>query len=209
MTTSQPIYHITHLKNLSNILASGGLYSDSKMRSDETPHTLIGHEHIKQRRLSRKVSVAAKGFLGDYVPFNFCPRSVMLYVISVGSVEGYEEGQDDVIHLVSTIEMATKVGKPWAFTDRHADLGYARYFQRLSDLKEVDWDVMPQRQWGGSGNDDIKEKRQAEFLVHHFFPWSAVVQVGVKTSTVAQSVKKVFRATDHQPDVLIQPTWYY
>lgn len=205
MTTSQPIYHITHLKNLSNILASGGLYSDSKMRSDETPHTLIGHEHIKQRRLSRKVSVAAKGFLGDYVPFNFCPRSVMLYIISVGAVEGY----DDVIHLVSTIEMATKVGKPWAFTDRHADLGYARYFQRLSDLKEVDWDVMPQRQWGGSGNDDIKEKRQAEFLVHHFFPWSAVVQVGVKTSTVAQSVKKVFRTTDHQPDVLIQPTWYY
>lgn len=108
MTTSQPIYHITHLKNLSNILASGGLYSDSKMRSDETPHTLIGHEHIKQRRLSRKVSVAAKGFLGDYVPFNFCPRSVMLYIISVGAVEGY----DDVIHLVSTIEMATKVGKP-------------------------------------------------------------------------------------------------
>ena len=209
MNTSQSIYHITHLKNLPSILASGGLYSDSKMRSDETPHTRIGHEHIKQRRLSRKVAVAAKGFLGDYVPFNFCSRSVMLYVINVGAVEGYEEGQDDVIHLVSTIELATNVGKPWAFTDRHADLGYARYFQRLSDLKEVDWDVMPKRQWGGDGNDDIKEKRQAEFLVHQFFPWSAVAQIGVKSSTIAQLVKKLIRSTDHQPDVLIQPTWYY
>jgi hypothetical protein len=209
MNLNQPIYHITHLNNLPSIVASGGLYSDSTMRSARTPHTRIGHEHIKQRRLTGEVAVAAKGFLGDYVPFNFCARSVMLYAINVGSVEGYEGGQDEVIHLVSTIELACNTGNSWAFTDRHAELGYARYFHSISNLNEVDWNVMPKRQWGGDGNDDIKEKRQAEFLVHQFFPWSSVAEIGVKSAKIAQSVENLIRSTGHRPTVLIQPTWYY
>ncbi len=71
------------------------------MRSDETPHTRIGHEHIIQRRLSRKVAVAAKGFLGDYVPFNFCSRSVMAMIeIATGNLlEAHAEA------LVNTVNM--------------------------------------------------------------------------------------------------------
>lgn len=133
----------------------------------------------------------------------------MLYVIHVGAVDGYEGGQDGVLHLVSSIASATGCGKPWTFTDRHADLGYARYFDSLTNLKEVDWDVMPRRQWGGAGNDEIKEKRQAEFLVHGFFPWKSVLQIGVKTPEIADQVKSLVRYFDHRPDVLIEPSWYY
>lgn len=209
MSDDRPIYHITHLSNLPSILANGGLFPDSSIRQAALPHTRIGYEHIKQRRLTRKVQTAARGFLGDYVPFNFCPRSVMLYVIHVGAVDGYEGGQDGVLHLVSSIASATGCGKPWTFTDRHADLGYARYFDSLTNLKEVDWDVMPRRQWGGAGNDEIKEKRQAEFLVHGFFPWKSVLQIGVKTPEIADQVKSLVRYFDHRPDVLIEPSWYY
>ena len=34
-------------------------------------------------------------FVGEYVPFNFCPRSVMLYILHMGNAEGltYHGGQ--------------------------------------------------------------------------------------------------------------------
>lgn len=83
--------------------------------------TNIGHMHIKQRRLSRRVPAAAGGMLGDYVPFNFCPRSVMLFRVNKGH-QDYPGGQEEVIHLVSTVQTAIATGQPWAFTDRHAEL---------------------------------------------------------------------------------------
>ncbi|HEX7153482.1 MAG TPA: DarT ssDNA thymidine ADP-ribosyltransferase family protein [Thermoanaerobaculia bacterium] len=44
------IYHITDVENLPAILTDGGLYSDAVM-SQRHP-TLIGHNHIKERRLT-------------------------------------------------------------------------------------------------------------------------------------------------------------
>lgn len=209
MNRDQPLFHITHLANLPSILQAGRLYADSAMRSSGIAHTRIGHEHIKQRRLSRKVPIAAQGCLGDYVPFNFCERSVMLYVIHSGSVDGYLGGQEDVIHLVTTIGRAINVGNPWAFTDRHAELGYAGYFSDLAKLDQVNWAVMPKRQWGGVGNEQVKEQRQAEFLVHQFVAWTAISQIGVRSAATAAKVQELLRTSGHQPGVLIKPSWYY
>lgn len=179
------------------------------MRTSRRQHTCIGHAHIKQRRLTRQVSVAAFGFLGDYVPFNFCPRSVMLYVIHSRSVDGFDGSQEEVVHLVSNIGVAVKAGRPWTFTDRHAELAYARYYANLSQLNQVDWSVMPLQQWGGPGRDDIKEKRQAEFLVHGFLPWTSIVAIGVKSEPIARSVNSAIQSSDYKPNVVIMPSWYY
>lgn len=209
MDKSHQIFHITHLSNLASVIDSGGLMSDSQVRTNEIAHTRIGYEHIKARRLRRAVTVASKGFLGDYVPFNFCPRSVMLYVIHIGNVPGYDGGQDQVLHFVSTIERATQIGTPWAFTDRHADVDYALYFDKLSQLDKVDWQAVAANQWGGPGRDQIKERKQAEFLVHNRFPWEAILKIGVKSQEVADAVKAAIRSSPHKPDVVIQPGWYY
>ncbi len=126
--TPQPsnpqIFHITHVDNLPSIISAGCLWSDARRIRQGFASTNIGYSHIKARRLNRTVVVAAKGKLGDYVPFNFCPRSVMLYVVGRGH-EGYVEGEDGVVHLVSSVGRARATGRPWCFTDRHADLGYA------------------------------------------------------------------------------------
>jgi hypothetical protein len=103
------------------------------------------------------------------------------------------------------VNTAIALGKPWAFTDLHADLGYASYFSSLARLDEVDWNVMPLKQWGG--NDDVKSKRQAEFLVHQNFPWSAVTSLGVKSAAVAAAVQPLLPGG--APPVVIQPDWYY
>jgi hypothetical protein len=87
------IYHITHVTNLVGILRDGCLWSDSQRIARSLQTTNIGYTHIKQRRLRRPVPVAALGVLGDYVPFNFCYRSVMLYALR-GGHEDYAGGQD-------------------------------------------------------------------------------------------------------------------
>ena len=200
------IYHITHIDNLPSIVAAGGLMSDSRRRRGDFGCTNIGHMHIKDRRMRRPVPVAAGGVLGDYVPFNFCSRSVMLYVIHKNSVEGYTGGQSPVVHLISTIGDAARCGRPWAFTDRHAELVYARYFEDLADLGRVSWDVMPRRFWN---EEEVKETRQAEFLVHDAFPWGCVRWIGVHDSAVSDAVTSLLSEAPHQPKILVRPDLYY
>src|SRR6266478_4699899 len=121
------IFHITHLSNLPGIIGAGRLWSDSQRLQQQLAVTNVGYSHIKQRRLQRSVPVAARGMLGDYVPFNFCARSVMLYPIHCGHLN-YQRGQREIVHLESSVATAVALGQPWAFTDRHADLGYAQYY---------------------------------------------------------------------------------
>jgi len=63
--------------------------------------------------------------------------------------ENYREGQQPNLHLVSSIETIRATARPWFFTDRHADLGYANQYDTPDKLDEVDWAAMPLRQWGG------------------------------------------------------------
>jgi hypothetical protein len=53
--------------------------------------------------------------------------------MSVGQINGYSS-DEPIVHLVTTIGNAVDCGNNWAFTDRHAELGYARYFDNLAKL---------------------------------------------------------------------------
>lgn len=204
--TNRPIYHITHADNIANIAREGRLWCDTQRIARGFANTNIGYTHIKERRMRHPVSVAAGGTLGNYVPFNFCPRSVMLYVVSQGH-ENYREGQQSIVHLVSSIDAIRATGRTWLFTDRHADLGYANQYDTLDKLGEVDWAVMPLRQWGG--DQEVKEKRQAEFLVHDWCPWEAIEVIGVIDQAVATRVEAALAGADHRPRVVVHRGWYY
>lgn len=205
---SRRIYHITHVENLPSIVAEGRLWSDAQRLARKLMTTNIGHAHIKERRHRRAVPCASGGMLGQYVPYNFCPRSVMLYVIHCGSVVGYDGGQETIVHLVSSVGRAIGSGRPWAFTNRHAELAYAEYFDSIEEEEDrVDWSVMPLTYWADS--EETKEKRQAEFLVHDWFPFNSIEEIGVRSTTVGQQVKNILRDTGFNPRVSLQPSWCY
>lgn len=197
------IFHITHVDNLAGILREGGLWCDAQRIARGFANTNIGHRHIKQRRLGTLVRTRHGGTLGDYVPFNFCPRSVMLYVVNNGH-QDYRGGQADVVHLVSSVSTAVGLGRPWAFTDRHAELAHALHFDDLSKLDQVPWHVMSERYWSA-----VREERQAEFLVHEFFPWPAIIGIGTMTPTVEAKVQQILLGQAHQPRVATRGDWYY
>ena len=71
------------------IIADGKLWCDAEIaRRTEVERrvgTMIGMNSIKQRRLNELTLASHRGlYVGQCVPFYFCARSVMLYVISRG-----------------------------------------------------------------------------------------------------------------------------
>lgn len=199
------IYHITHFDNLASIIQCGCLWSDAQRRKQEFSSTNIGHKHIKDRRMTRPVPVSKGGVLGDYVPFNFCPRSVMLFVVTRGHSD-YSGGGSEIIHLASSFNAVLEAKRPWAFTDGHAEVAFAEYFDQVGDFDEVDWSVMPLQFWNET---DVKHRRQAEFLVHEWFPWSAVEEIGVHNSNAETRVRSLVEQAQHQPPVVVRRNWYY
>ena len=204
------IYHITDASNLRLILENDGLYCINAMREDNRPHKNIAYEHIQDRRSRTRVPINPYGTLHDYVPFYFAPRSPMLYTIDKGNVPGYIGGQKSIIYLVSLIEFVD--GKrPWVFTDGHGTMAFTNYYNDLNFLDEIDWDVMDSKYWYDTSDDpDRKRRRQAEFLVHRYFPLSLVQGIGVYDSQVELYVKQMFKGTNFEiPVKIVYPAWYY
>jgi len=75
------IYHIVHIDNLASIVNDGCLWPDSIMIQRQGGAG-IGNSEIKTDRLRLPVPCNPGMTVGQCVPFYFCPRSVMLYVIS-------------------------------------------------------------------------------------------------------------------------------
>lgn len=193
------IFHITHADNLASIVADGGLWSDAHRRVHRPTSVNIGYHHIKERRMRRQVTAGAGGTLGEYVPFYFCPRSVMLYVISRGSSD-YAGKEREIVHLVSRVSLATRNTR-WAFSDRHAEVAHAEHFADLAHLARISWPAVEARSWT-----TCKEEKQAEFLVKDFFAWDKLVAIGVRDEAVRHHIQTTLPAA---PRVELRPGWYY
>ena len=205
-----PIYHITHIGNLSLIVEQDGLWCDTERLKRNLSVTGIAYQHIKDRRARKRIRVAAGGTLADYVPFYFGPRSPMLYAIHQGHVSGYEGGQQRVLHLVSSAERAVELDTAWCFTDGHAEMGPTLFFDDWSNKDRVDWELTQSEWWyDDAEHPDRRRRRQAEFLVHRVFPWSAIESVGICDEAIAAEVEAVLEGATHRPAIRVQPDWYY
>ena len=109
------IFYITHVDNLRSIVAAGELLSDASMIVRGAPHAGIGMSTIKQRRLGLPVSCHANDHdhVGDYVPFYFCPRSIMLFVIHCGNHPDltYRGGQAPIVHMQADLHAVVAWGR--------------------------------------------------------------------------------------------------
>lgn len=166
---------------------------------------------IKRRRLNEVVlSSHPDLYVGDCVPFYFCPRSVMLYLIHQGNHPelDYRGGQAHVIHFEADLHMvvswANRQGRRWAFTLSNAGSYFFEDRCDLEQLDEIDWNAVEARDWR-----KCKEGKQAEFLLERSFPWSLIEHIGVHSRSVHQQVVNALPANGHRPTVSIRTDWYY
>lgn len=199
------IYHITAIENLPKIVEDGGLHCKSGLVT--TAYKDIAHANIQGRRSSTAVPCGKKGSLHDYVPFYFAPRSPMLYVISTGS--NYTNGQDGIVYLISTAQAVRKAGLDFVFTDGHGTMKLTQFFTSLSHLDKIDWQVMAARYWRDTQEDgDRCRRRQAEFLVHDFFPLSFVQKLAVLRPKQVAKVRTIV-GTECPSEIVAAPEYYY
>jgi len=206
------IYHIVHVDRLASIVADGWLWSDAEVVRRGQAGTTIGMGGIKARRLGLPVDCHPGDRVGDFVPFYFCPRSIMLYVIHCANHPelAYRGGQDPIVHLEAdlheVVAWAEASGRRWAFTLSNAGAYYTQFRSRGDQLDEVNWPAVAATDFRGA---DVKEGKQAEFLVHQQFPWRLVRRIGVSAPGVAQQVANAISGVDHRPVVEIRRDWYF
>lgn len=208
---SPKIYHIVHVDRLNSIISTGGLLSDKGVTASQCCGTNIGLNNIKHRRLTQNKLASHPGlYVGECVPFYFCPRSVMLFVIHKGDNPDltYNGGQRDVVHLQAdlnnVVKWASQNNVRWAFTDSNAGSYYYRDFSDLSKLGNIDWNAVDALQWK-----TCREGKQAEFLIENFFPLTFVEYVGVQNKSVHMEVSSIFGSSAFKPVVQVRTDWYY
>lgn len=200
---------MTHVGNLASIIKEGRLYCDARAPRCN-PHS-IAYGHLKAMRAVKTVPVPPGGYVTDYVPFYFAPKSPMLYAIHRGYVKS-GLSQTEIIYLVTTVETVVQANKLFVFTDRNATSLNVRFSNDLSRLNQyVNWDIMRSPYWFDRLPDypDRKSRRQAEFLVYQELEWELIEQIGVYDSTRLNMVQQLLQNTDHQPLVSVERGWYY
>lgn len=210
------IYHILHVDRLPSIVSSGFLYSDAIVREQQLTGTTVGMAEIKDRRLNTPLSSYPNLMVGSCVPFYFCHRSIMLYLLHMGNHQGvtYNEGQQYIIHLVadalSVIDWANLNRIRWALTLSNAASSYFEDRNTIAGLDEINWQAVNARRWSGNGiSREIREGKQAEFLIENSFPWQLVERIGVQTDTIGNQVTRSISKSSHRPIISIEHSWYY
>ncbi|MDR0966386.1 MAG: DUF4433 domain-containing protein [Myxococcales bacterium] len=213
------VFHITHVDNLPDIISGGGLISDAALMACGGPKASIGMGRIKQRRLSLPVSCHTDLKVGDCVPFYFCPRSIMLFVIQCANSPdlAYRGGQGPIVHLEAdlneVVRWANSQRRRWAFSLSNAGTSYARFHNSLTDLGEIDWDAIVSNDFSNGSHTPrglpVKEGKQAEFLLEGLFPWSLVRRIGVASQAIAAKTRAAIANAANAPQVMVCPGWYF
>ena len=167
---------------------------------------------IKERRLALPVRCHPGDHVGDYVPFYFCPRSIMLYLVHMANHPGltHRGGQGPIVHLEAdlheTVAWAEGEDRRWAFSLSNAGAYYTEFRNRLDQLGEVNWSAVTATDFRDAA---VKEGKQAEFLVHGFFPWHLFRRVGVLSHPMYGKVANALAGMQQAPAVEIRSEWYF
>lgn len=205
------IYHITHIDNLDNILRTRKLLSDAKCIERGMDCEIVGMSTIKKRRLEECVVTCHPGTkVGEYVPFYFCPRSIMLYILHKGNHRDidYRGGQKPILHLQAdlrtVVQWAENKNKKWALSDRNAGAYLAQFYKNIDDLDKINWSAVKATDFR---NMLIKESKQAEFLIYESFPLELIEKIGVCNNHIRNQVLQKLGSVSIPAS--IERDWYY
>ena len=207
-----PIYRLVHLESLDVCLARGAIHAPNHVPADGRVYRPLHRHDVQEARRTHAIPAGPGGSAHDYVPFYFGPRSVMLFQLHTGWVPGYSEGQEPLVHLVSTCQTVAGEGHRFVFSDGHGLARFTAWFDDLTDLARVDWDAAYATRWNDTPEEpDRQRKKQAEFLVHRVLPWGLVREIGVYNEVVRERVEAALRLHGRQGTVpvRIRAEWYY
>ncbi len=206
-----PIYRIIHVDNLAVCIQRGGFHAPNHVPNDGLVYRTIHNVDIQNVRRQRNIPCGPGGTVHDYVSFYFGPRSPMLYQLHTGWVDGYNEGQEPIIYIISTVEKVLNFELQFVFSDGHGIAIFTDWFDDTQNLDKIDWETVYAKYWHDTNDDlDRQRRKQAEFLIYQFCPLDVVEEIGVLNRHMKQKVKSILeRFGITNIPVNIRQDWYY
>lgn len=135
----------------------------------------------------------------------------MLYSNHKQNVAGYQGGQIPILYIVSTVEAVQQANLSFCFTDGHAAMNYAEFYNDLDLLgTTIDWKLMQSKYWSDTENDPNRQfRRNAEFLVHDRLPWELMIGIAVINSDIKVKVDRILQNFNCNTPVKVYREWYY
>lgn len=201
------IWRITHRQNLPWILDNGLRCANSSRRDPNFVN--IGNAELIEKRRHRTVPISPNGTLADYVPFYFTPFSVMMYNIHTGHGVRQRPNEEIAI-LVSSLRRVEELEINFVFTDRHAYVRTAQYYNDLARLDQIDWDNIQARDFSRNPDDPEKMDRyQAEALVHRHLPTAGLLGIMCYSEDLKLNLEQEVRARGLDLAIHVRPDWYF
>ena len=202
------IFRITHISNVEWALENGIQCANSTF-SD--PHfRQIGNRSLIGKRLSQQIGDGSYGFLSEYVPFYFTPHSMMMYNIKTGYGGVEKIPNKDIVIFVSSLARLDKVGKPWIFSDRHASLRTAQFFDCREALVRLPWEGWRRRDFARDPDDPEKcERYQAEALVRGSLSTDGLLGIACYSENEKRTLDRLCRDASVDLKVVAMPAHYF
>jgi hypothetical protein len=169
------LYRMTHISNIPHILQHG--ITHWKSVNANKAYASIGDITLISKRSTMSVIInngnilnnCGTIILSNFIPFYFGVRMPMLYVVQHGGnfVEHATPPQN-IIYLTCLLSDILKAGYSYYFSDGHATDYLTSFYDNTQIVylpNIIDWVAIRTQYWGGSGNLDLKRKKQAEFLI--------------------------------------------
>lgn len=202
------IFRIVHRDNIPWILEHGLQCRNSPVQALD--YRTIGNPDIIQKREHRTVPIEPGGTLSDYVPFYFTPYSPMMYNITTGYGGITKYPNAEIAICVSSLHQLHDLGHSFVFTDRHAYLANAHYYNDLSSLAELDWGIWQARDFRRDPDDPGKvERYQAEALVYRWLPVEALLGLVCYTATIKHDLEQMVAKRGLNLCLHVRPGWYF
>jgi hypothetical protein len=206
------LYRLIHIDNLSVLLSRDALHAPNATPQDGLAYRPIHDVSVQEGRRIQPVPCGPGGSVHDYVPFYFGTHSPMLLKLKSGQVDGFHEGQEPLLYLVTRLDDVLAAGARFVFSDGHGLARFTDWFDQVTDLDRVDWRLVGERFWRDTHDDnDRMRRKQAEFLVWHSLPWSAIYGIATFSDTARERTAAVLARFPHrhQPELKTIRGWYY
>jgi len=186
-------YRITHIKNLPIILESGIVCKKNSKANSK--YINIGNPEIIDVRTETPVKIEDYGMIGDYIPFYFTSKSIMLYNIQTGFRHPFvpKRNPSEILVMKFKIEELSSLESKWFFTDGQANDKATTHYNNLTDIDKIDWESIHQNNFSKSDDFDRGRRYQAEFLVKNEVQISHIESLNVYNDKAKEYVEKILK----------------
>jgi hypothetical protein len=134
----------------------------------------------------------------------------MMYHIHTGHYGIQRRGNDEIVIIEASLHTLERAGVRFVFTDRHAYLSTARFYNSLEKLDQIDWPLLQRRDFRLDPDDQNKGHRyQAEALVHKFLPIEILDGLVCSSAAVESQLRELVSQRGLTLPVAARPNWYF